>query len=81
MSPEDARMLAELKSLRSRIAREEGVPAYVVFPDRTLLELAVRRPRTADMMSSVHGVGPARLDKYGQRFLEVLRSSDGTEAA
>ena len=73
-------MLAKLKSLRSTIAREDKVPAYVVFPDRTLAELAVRRPRTVHALADVRGVGPARLEKYGERFLAVLRD-ESTEAA
>jgi ATP-dependent DNA helicase RecQ len=76
-----AALLGELKALRGRIAREERVPAYVVFPDRTLAEMAVRRPVSLDALASVHGVGPARRDKYGEQFLGVIRDADGTEAA
>jgi ATP-dependent DNA helicase RecQ len=57
------------------------VPAYVVFPDRTLAEMAVRRPRSLAALAEVRGVGPAKLDKYGERFLEAVRNGDGTEAA
>jgi ATP-dependent DNA helicase RecQ len=73
-------MLGRLKALRSAIAREDKVPAYVVFPDRTLAELAVRRPRSANAMADVRGVGPIKLEKYGERFLAVLRDEE-TEAA
>ena len=73
LGPEDAELFASLKRLRSAIAREEQVPAYVVFPDRTLAELAMRKPRTLAAMESVRGIGPAKLDKYGQRFLDVVR--------
>jgi ATP-dependent DNA helicase RecQ len=72
----DAPLLAELKSLRSAIARAEKVPAYVVFPDRTLDEMAGRRPRTIESLGSVHGVGPARLAKYGEQFLAVIRRTN-----
>jgi ATP-dependent DNA helicase RecQ len=74
-------LLRRLKELRSTIAREDRVPAYVVFADRTLAELAVRRPRTANAMGQVRGIGPAKLEKYGERFLAVLRDHDETEAA
>ena len=74
-------LLGRLRELRSAIAREDKVPAYVVFPDRTLAELAVRRPRTEHAMAQVRGVGPAKLEKYGERFLAVLRDHDETEAA
>jgi ATP-dependent DNA helicase RecQ len=73
-------MLGRLKALRTAIAREDKVPAYVVFPDRTLAELAVRRPRSANAMADVRGVGPMKLEKYGERFLAVLRDEE-TEAA
>ena len=80
LDPEASEMLARLKALRTTIAREDKVPPYVVFPDRTLAELAVRRPRTTHAMSEVRGVGPAKLEKYGERFLAVLRD-ETTEAA
>ena len=73
LGPEDAELFAALKRLRSTIAREEQVPAYVVVPDRTLAELAVRKPRTLAAMENVRGIGPTKLDKYGQRFLDVVR--------
>jgi ATP-dependent DNA helicase RecQ len=74
-------LLARLKELRSQIAREDRVPAYVVFADRTLADLAVRLPRTPAAMAQVRGIGPAKLEKYGERFLAVLRKHDETEAA
>jgi ATP-dependent DNA helicase RecQ len=80
-SAADARLLEQLRALRSSIAREEKVPAYIVFPDRTLLEMAVRRPKSPYALGEVRGVGPAKIDKYGERFLELLRSADETEAA
>ncbi|MDF1503518.1 ATP-dependent DNA helicase RecQ [Roseisolibacter sp. H3M3-2] len=81
MGPEDAALFGALKALRGELARAEQVPAYVVFPDRTLAELAVRRPRTLAAMGEVRGVGPAKLEKYGPRFLAALRNGEGTEAA
>ena len=80
LDPEASAMLARLKTLRTTIAREDRVPPYVVFPDRTLAELAVRRPRTTHAMAEVRGVGPTKLEKYGERFLAVLRD-ETTEAA
>jgi ATP-dependent DNA helicase RecQ len=77
----DVALLSELKALRGRIAREEKVPAYVVFPDRTLAEMAVRRPASLTALEEVYGVGPARREKYGERFLGVIREANGTEAA
>jgi ATP-dependent DNA helicase RecQ len=76
-----AALFAELRALRAAIAREEQVPAYVVFPDRTLAEIATRRPRSAAALAEVRGVGPAKLEKYGERFLALIRDSNETEAA
>ncbi|MDB4879125.1 MAG: ATP-dependent helicase, RecQ family [Gemmatimonadetes bacterium] len=80
-SPEDGRILERLRALRTEIAREEKVPAYVVFADRTLLEMAVRRPRSVYALGEIRGVGPMKIDKYGQRFLDLLSEIDETEAA
>jgi ATP-dependent DNA helicase RecQ len=77
LSAADERLFTTLKTLRGEIARAESMPAYIVFPDRTLAEFAVRRPRTLAAMGEVRGVGPAKLEKYGQRFLDALRGSAG----
>ena len=77
----DSSLLDQLKTLRRTIAKEEQVPAYVVFPDRTLAEMAVRRPRTSHALSGIRGVGPAKLARYGDRFLAVVRAANETEAA
>ena len=71
-APEDASLLAALKALRTELAKSQGVPAYVVFADRTLLDMAARRPGSLDAMRQVHGVGEAKIARYGDRFLEVL---------
>ncbi len=70
-----------MRELRTGIAREEKVPAYVVFPDRTLMEMAVRRPKSPFALGEIKGVGPMKIEKYGERFLALLRSADETEAA
>ncbi len=80
-SAADGRLLERLRALRSEIAKEDRVPAYVVFSDRTLLEFAVRRPRTLGAVSDIRGVGPAKLEKYGDRFLALVRDADDMEAA
>ena len=81
LSGADEALLARLRDLRRTISRDEQVPAYVVFPDRTLAEMAVRRPTNAHALGQIRGVGPVKLDKYGERFLDVVRSADETEAA
>jgi ATP-dependent DNA helicase RecQ len=72
-TPEQAALYGRLKALRSELAREASLPAYCVFADRTLVELARRRPTSPDALLDVPGVGPAKLEKYGERFLKVLR--------
>lgn len=72
VSPEAEPLLQSLKALRRSIAQELAVPAYAVFHDRTLVELAERRPSTLAALAGVHGVGQAKLDKFGDRFLEAI---------
>ena len=69
----DAALLASLKALRGAIAAAQQQPAYVIFPDRTLIEMAKRRPRSLDELAGVHGVGAVKLEKYGRAFLAVMR--------
>ena len=77
----DAVLLERLRGLRSSIAREQKMPAYIVFADRTLLEMAVRRPKSPYALGEIRGVGPMKIEKYGERFLALLRDADDTEAA
>jgi ATP-dependent DNA helicase RecQ len=69
----DAELLAALKALRSAIATAQGQPAYVIFPDRTLIEMAKERPHALDDLAGIHGVGAVKLQKYGAAFLAVIR--------
>jgi ATP-dependent DNA helicase RecQ len=69
----DAALFEALKRRRSSLAKAQGVPAYVVFADRTLLEMARLRPKTLAEMSGVHGVGEAKLKQYGETFLTAIR--------
>ena len=71
-SAADPALLDALKALRRELAREQNVPAYVIFPDRTLIELAAARPRTLEAMHAVHGIGAAKLERYGAAFLDVV---------
>lgn len=72
VSEEDAPLLSALKAKRRALAEAARVPAYVIFPDRTLIEMAERRPATLDDMSAVSGVGAKKLERYGTAFLEVI---------
>jgi ATP-dependent DNA helicase RecQ len=61
-----------LRAHRLRLARDQGVPPYVVASDRTLRELALLRPRTVGELMQVYGIGQAKADRYGDGFLGVI---------
>jgi ATP-dependent DNA helicase RecQ len=61
-----------LKAKRLELAREQGVPPYVIFHDSTLLEIHNRKPQTLDEMGQISGIGQAKLQKYGDAFLQVI---------
>ncbi|MFP4359571.1 MAG: DNA helicase RecQ [Alphaproteobacteria bacterium] len=69
----DDRVLAELKRLRLELARAQGVPAYVVFTDAALQDMARRHPRDRAAFAAVQGVGAAKLERYAEPFLALLR--------
>ncbi|MDJ0931877.1 MAG: DNA helicase RecQ [Breoghania sp.] len=75
LSERDQSLLKELKALRLDLARERGVPAYVVFPDATLIELARVRPTSEAQMGEVNGVGPKKLAEYAEPFLKVIAAA------
>ena len=54
------------------LADAQGVPAYVIFPDRTLIEMATARPQSLDALAGITGVGAVKLERFGATFLEVL---------
>jgi ATP-dependent DNA helicase RecQ len=66
-------LFVQLKALRRTIADEQGVPAFVVFSDATLLEMVTRHPKSESDLLDVPGIGPVKLERYGQAFLELLR--------
>ncbi len=68
----DTALLDRLKVLRRRLADADGVPAYIVFSDRTLIDMAQRKPRTPAELLGVSGVGAAKLERYGSEFLQEI---------
>jgi ATP-dependent DNA helicase RecQ len=72
IAEEDAQLLSALKAKRRALAEAAGVPAYVVFPDRTLIEMAERKPANLDAMMGITGVGAKKLESYGAAFLAVI---------
>ncbi|UCI08444.1 DNA helicase RecQ [Mesorhizobium sp. B1-1-8] len=74
----DAGLLAALKALRLRLAKERQVPAYVVFSDRTLIDMAERRPRDLDAFAEVNGVGAAKLKEFGEIFVSAIAAHEAS---
>jgi ATP-dependent DNA helicase RecQ (EC 3.6.1.-) len=72
VSEEDAPLLSALKAKRRALAEAQGVPAYIVFTDRTLIEMAEKRPMSLDEMAGIGGVGAKKLESYGAEFLSVI---------
>ena len=72
VSDDDAPVLSALKAKRRALAENAGVPAYIIFTDKTLVEMAQRRPVNLDEMSQINGVGTKKLEKFGTIFLAVI---------
>lgn len=72
VAEEDAPLFSALKAKRRALAEAARVPAYVIFPDRTLQEMAEHRPQTLDDMARINGVGAKKLESYGEAFLSVV---------
>ena len=68
----DRNLLASLKALRLTLAQERKVPAFVILHDATLNEIARTRPTTLDQMATISGIGPRKLEQFGQAFMEVV---------
>jgi ATP-dependent DNA helicase RecQ len=68
----DSDLFVALRSLRADIAREQSVPAYVIFHDSTLRQMAMDKPRTLRAFAKLAGVGQRKLESYGQRFIDVI---------
>ena len=72
--PVDDTLLAALKRCRTELAREQRVPAYVIFPDATLVAFARERPHTPNEMATIPGVGDVKLARYGTAFIAVIKT-------
>jgi ATP-dependent DNA helicase RecQ len=69
------RLYEALRAWRLSVAREHGVPAYTIFHDSTLQEIARRQPRTHEELRGISGVGAAKLERYGAALLQRVRES------
>ncbi|MGE6738774.1 DNA helicase RecQ [Allorhizobium pseudoryzae] len=70
----DLELFQALRGVRTEIAKELGVPPYVVFADTTLVALATERPTDNDEMLDIPGIGPSKLERFGEAFLDVILS-------
>jgi ATP-dependent DNA helicase RecQ len=77
VSEEDAPLLSALKAKRRALAEAAQLPAYMIFPDRTLVEMAERRPVSLDDLARINGIGAKKLERYGAAFLSVLCQEAG----
>lgn len=78
-TPEE-QLMEQLKAVRRAVATKAGVPAYVVFSDATLLDMARRRPQTIEEFHEVNGVGDRKCVLYGKRFITAIRKFEGLTA-
>ena len=72
LTPEQAELFEALRSLRTRLAREQQVPPYLIFNNATLEDMCRKRPTTPDELLEVSGVGAKKAERYGEAFLEVI---------
>lgn len=72
LSKADETLFEKLRTLRLKIAKEEKVPPYIVFSDKTLIHMSVQKPKSREEMLLVSGVGAFKYEKYGERFLEII---------
>ena len=71
----DFALFAKLRDLRKKLAEQEGVPAYALFTNEQLAQMAQQRVTTQAELAALDGVGPARIEKYGEAFLNLLLSA------
>ena len=77
-SPEDTKLLSKLKKHRLKLAKEKNCPAFIIFSDRTLNEMAYIKPKSLEGISQINGVGPQKLDLYGESFLKIITEHEAT---
>lgn len=80
-SPEDEALFQALRAERLRLAKEQGVPPYVIFHDTTLREMTRRRPASEAALADIPGIGGAKIARYGRAFLSVICDGAGQERA
>jgi ATP-dependent DNA helicase RecQ len=80
IEPENSALYDELSSLRRQISSDEGIPPYMVMHDKTLIEMCKTLPLDFDSLLAISGIGSRKIDKYGNKFIEIIKSHiDQTE--
>ena len=79
LDPPESQLFAMLKAERSHLARSQGVPAFVIFQDQTLADIAKRRPKTMDELRQVPGIGRSKIERYGANILEAISAFEEPE--
>ncbi len=69
----DDDLYARLKAVRRSLAQDQGVPPYVIAPNRTLEAMAAQRPTSEQALTEIHGMGSQRIARYGSAFLDTVR--------
>ena len=80
LSDAEFQVFAKLRELRKKLSEHEGVPPYALFTNEQLADMVRRQVRSAADLARIDGVGPARLEKYGRAFLEILRAAPSMPA-
>jgi ATP-dependent DNA helicase RecQ len=75
LTPKEWGMFDEMKALRMKLARAEGMPPYIIFSDKTLVEMCVKLPKSREEMLQVSGVGEYKFEKYGEQFLTLIQGN------
>lgn len=79
-APDDRELYEVLRAARRDLAEEQGIPQYVVFSNRTLLEMCLHRPDSVEALRDLYGVGAVNSAKYGEKFLALIRDSDAGQS-
>lgn len=75
LNEQDFAVYAKLRALRKELAEKEGIPAYAVLTNEQMAEMVQRRVQTKAALREIAGIGDARIDKYGESFLQLLREA------
>jgi len=78
-SDADRDLFEALRARRRELAKANGLAPFMVFPDRTLIELAARKPADSAALDTIHGIGQAKRERWGEDFLQVIRDFSGMQ--